>query len=124
VTNYMLTDKWTVGTNVNVHTGRAYTPIIGVQPNPYFDNHILPVYGEAYSKNLPTYVRLDLRVKRDANFGRYQGNYTLDIYNLLNRENVTNRNLDYKRTTSPQNFTVEDQKGRGIMLSAGVSITF
>lgn len=124
VANYKYNDKWTIGGRFTARTGHAYTPIIGVQKNPYFDNHILPVYGDAFSDNLPTYTRLDLRVKRDTTFWGFPGAWTLDILNVLNTRNVTDRHLDYKRTTSPQNFTLEDEVGLGIIPAAGISITF
>jgi outer membrane receptor protein involved in Fe transport len=124
VANYKLNDKWTFGGRFTARSGQAHTPIIGAQKNPYFENRILPVYGEAFSESLPTYSRLDLRLKRDTTFWGYPGAWTLDILNVLNRRNVTDRNLDYKRTTSPQNFTLEDEVGLGIIPAAGMSITF
>ncbi len=124
VANYKFNNKWTLGGRFTARTGHAYTPIVGVQKNPYFDNHILPVYGDAFSENLPTYARLDIRLKRDTTFWGHQGAWTLDILNALNRRNVTDRHLDYKRTTSPQNFTLEDEVGFGIIPAAGISITF
>lgn len=124
VMNYKLTDKWTMGTRVAAQTGRAVTPIIGAQKNPYYANHILPVYGEAFTENLPTYTRVDLRFKRDANFWGYSGTYNIDILNAFNTRNVTDRTLDYKRTTSPQDYKLEDEVGLGIIPAIGMSITF
>lgn len=124
VANYKLGEKWTIGGRFTARTGHAYTPITGVQKNPYFDNHILPIYGDAFSENLPTYARLDLRFKRDTTFFGFPGAWTLDILNALNRRNVTDRHLDYKRTSSPQNFKLEDEVGLGIIPAAGMSITF
>jgi hypothetical protein len=124
VMNYQLNDVWTVGTRLTAQSGRAITPIIGVQPNPYFENRILPVYGEAYSENLPVYARLDLRFKREMTLWGYSGTYNIDILNALNRRNVTDRNLDYKRTQSAQNFKVEDEVGMGIIPAVGMSLTF
>lgn len=127
VMNYQLNDKWTMGTRLTAQSGRAITPIIGVQPNPWFENRILPVYGEPYSENLPVYVRLDLRFKRDMTLWGYNGTYNIDILNALNRRNVTDRNLDYKRTLSsqsPQDFKLEDEVGMGVIPAVGVSFTF
>jgi hypothetical protein len=124
VMNYQLNDVWTVGTRLTAQSGRAITPIIGVQPNPYFENRILPVYGEAYSENLPVYARLDLRFKREMTLWGYSGTYNIDILNALNRRNVTDRNLDYKRTQSAQNFKVEDEVGMGIIPAVGMSLKF
>jgi hypothetical protein len=124
VMNYQLNDLWTVGTRLTAQSGRAITPIIGIQPNPYFENRILPVYGEPYSENLPVYARLDLRFKREMTLWGYSGTYNIDILNALNRHNVTDRNLDYKRTQSPQDFKLEDEVGMGIIPAVGMSLIF
>jgi outer membrane receptor protein involved in Fe transport len=124
VANYKLTDKWTLGGRFTTQTGRAHTPIIGVERNPYFANHILPIYGEAFSENLPVYSRLDIRFKKDTTFWGYQGAWTLDILNALNRHNVTDQHLDYKKTKSPTDYKLEDEVGLGIIPAAGMSIIF
>jgi outer membrane receptor protein involved in Fe transport len=124
VMNYQLSDKWTMGSRLTAQSGRAITPIIGVQENPWFEDRLLPVYGEAYSENLPVYVRLDLRFKRDMTLWGYNGSYNIDILNALNRRNVTDRNLDYKRTQSTQDFKLEDEVGLGIIPAVGMSLSF
>ncbi|HWV16558.1 MAG TPA: TonB-dependent receptor [Cellvibrio sp.] len=124
VMNYKLGEKWTIGGRFTAQTGHAYTPIIGAQKNPYYGDHVLPVYGEAFSENLPFYSRLDLRFKRDTAFWGYKGAWSLDILNALNRRNVTDRHLDYKKTHSPQDFQLEDEVGLGIIVAAGMSVTF
>lgn len=124
VANYKLTDKWTFGGRFTMQTGHAYTPIIGVQKNPYFENHILPIYGDAFAENLPNYMRLDLRLKQDIRIWGHEGAWTLDVLNALNTRNVTDRHLDYKRTTSAQNYKLEDEVGLGIIPAASISITF
>lgn len=124
VMNYQLNSIWTMGSRLTLQSGQAYTPIIGVQPNPYFENHILPIYGEANSENLPTYARLDLRFKREMSLFGYAGTYNIDILNVLNRQNVTERHLDYKRTQSAQDFKLEDEVGMGIIPAIGMSLTF
>jgi len=124
VMNYQMNEKWDVGTRLTLQSGRAITPIIGIQPNPYFENRILPVYGEPYSENLPIYARLDLRFKREMTLWGYSGTYNIDILNALNRHNVTDRTLDYKRTQSPQDIKLEDEVGMGIIPAVGMSLIF
>lgn len=124
VMNYQMNDVWTVGTRLTAQSGRAITPIVGIQPNPWFENRILPVYGEPYSENLPVYARLDLRFKREMTLWGYSGTYNIDILNALNRRNVTDRKLDYKRTRSAQDFKLEDQVGLGIIPAVGMSLVF
>jgi outer membrane cobalamin receptor len=124
VMNYQINDLWTAGGRLTLQSGRAITPIIGAQENPYFENHILPVYGEPYSDRLPAYARLDLRFQREMTLWGFAGTYNIDILNVLNRQNVTDRNLDYIRSTSPQNYELEDETGMGIIPAIGFSLTF
>jgi hypothetical protein len=124
VMNYKLTDTWTAGMRLTAQTGRSYTPIIGVRQSLNFPDRISPIYGEPFSENLPTYVRLDLRFKHDMTFFGYAGNLNIDILNALNVKNVTDRNLDYKRTTSAQDFKIEEEVGLGIIPAIGMSVTF
>ena len=124
VVNYQLNELWNVGTRLTLQSGRAITPIVGIQPNPYFEGRILPVYGEPYSENLPAYARLDLRAEREMTLWGYSGTYNIDILNLFNRQNVTDRNLDYKRTQSAQHFKLEDEVGMGIIPAIGMSLVF
>jgi outer membrane cobalamin receptor len=124
VMNYQINERWTAGGRLTLQSGRAITPIIGAQENPYFENHILPIYGEPYSDRLPTYARLDLRFQRDMTLWGLAGTYNIDILNVLNRQNVTDRNLDYIRSSSPQDYELEDEVGMGIIPSIGFSLTF
>jgi outer membrane receptor protein involved in Fe transport len=124
VINYQLTDDWNIGTRLTAQSGRAITPITGIQPNPYFENYILPVYGEAYSDNLPTYTRIDLRAQRKMSLFGIPGTYNLDALNLLNRQNVSDRRLDYKRSKESGQLYLEDEVGMGIILSAGLTLNF
>lgn len=124
VMNYQLSNLWTFGGRFTAQSGRAITPIVGIQKNPWFENRILPVYGEPYSDRLPVYTRLDLRFQRKMTLWGYPGTYNIDILNALNQRNVTDRNLDYKRTTSPQDFKLEDEVGMGIIPAVGLSLTF
>jgi len=124
VMNYQMNEKWNLGTRLTLQSGRAITPIIGIQPNPYFADRILPVYGEPYSENLPVYARLDLRFEREMTLWGYSGTYNIDILNALNRQNVTDRTLDYKRTQSPQDIKLEDEVGMGIIPAVGMSLIF
>jgi hypothetical protein len=121
--NYKISDLWTGGMRFTAQTGHAYTPIVGVQQNPYFADHILPIYGEAFSENLPNYNRLDVRFKRDMNIWGKQGTLNIDILNVLNKRNVNDRHLDYERSTL-QNYELEDQVGLGIIPAIGLSIIF
>lgn len=124
VVNYQLTDNWSLGTRLTAQSGRAITPIVGVQPNPYFEDHLLPVYGEPYGDNLPPYIRLDLRAQRQMTLFGVPGTYNIDVLNVLNRENVSDRHLDYKRTRETGQLSLKDEAGLGLIVSLGLSLQF
>jgi len=69
-------------------------------------------------------VRLDVRFKREMTLWSYPGTYNIDILNALNRRNVTDRRLDYKRTQSSQDFKLEDEVGLGVIPAVGMSLIF
>ncbi|WP_096085308.1 TonB-dependent receptor plug domain-containing protein [Agaribacterium haliotis] len=101
VMNWQATRSLNLGWRWSVRSGEAYTPIIGVQENPYFEDSVLPIYGEAYSDRLPNYNRLDLRMKWDfQSFGKDSA-LIVDIINALNHDNVDERNLDYDKVNQP-----------------------
>ncbi len=124
VVNYQLTDNWNIGSRFTAQSGRAITPIIGIQANPNFKDNLLPVYGEAYTDNLPIYARFDLRAERQMHLFGIPGRYTLDVLNLLNRQNVSDRRLDYSRSKETGQLYLEDTVDMGIVLSAGLTLNF
>lgn len=100
VLNYQWTPRFNMGWRWSIRSGQAYTPIVGVQQNPWFEDSVLPVYGDPYSERLPFYNRLDIRFQWDLKtFGR-DSKIILDIINALNYDNVEDRSLDYDRVNS------------------------
>jgi hypothetical protein len=95
VVNYQWSQTLDFGARLTVRSGQPDTPITGVRDNPYFPGDVLPVYGTPYSTRLPTYYRLDLRVKRQFMIGRYPSSISLNIINALDTKNVTARQLNY-----------------------------
>lgn len=104
VLNYQLSENVNVGWRWSVRSGKAYTPITGVQENPWFEDHVLPVYGEAFSERLPLYNRLDLRLQWDTTAFGKDAELIVDILNALDYDNIADRGLDYDKVR-----TVEDQ---------------
>lgn len=101
VLNYQITDNLNLGGRWSVRSGQAYTPIVGVQDNPFFEDSVLPIYGDPFSDRLPIYNRLDFRLKWDTNTFGLESALILDVINALNIENITNRELDYDRVETP-----------------------
>ncbi|WP_160280115.1 TonB-dependent receptor plug domain-containing protein [Cellvibrio mixtus] len=123
VANYQLTQKWNAGFRFNYRSGEATTKIIGIQPNPDFSDKYIPIYGEAFGTRLPPYTRLDVRFERDLVMFGKESSFFIDILNVLNRENVSQRVLDYEKVNDTGELHQRDSVDMGVFGSLGVSIT-
>ncbi|MCG8312064.1 MAG: hypothetical protein MI976_02510 [Pseudomonadales bacterium] len=125
VLNYQWTRKFNISWRWTLRSGAASTPIVGLQENPYFEDSVLPVYGEPYSERLPTYTRLDLRFEWDLPIGKLPGELILDIINATNRKNIVEERLDYDRVNSADdNVAIEREEGLGIIPALGYRLHF
>jgi outer membrane receptor protein involved in Fe transport len=124
VLNYQATPRFDAGLRLSVHSGRATTPIIGLKDNPDFPDHVQPLYGEPFSERLPVYGRLDLRFKYQLMVAGHDSALILDIVNALNRRNVDDRGLDYKRSQQDRNLHLQDEVGMGIFPALTLRMTF
>lgn len=104
VMNWQATESLNFGWRWSIRSGSAYTPIIGVQENPYFEGSVLPVYGDANSERLPFYNRLDFRMKWDTTTFGKESALIVDILNATNYNNVDDRVLDYDKVVSPDDM--------------------
>jgi outer membrane receptor for ferrienterochelin and colicin len=82
---YQLSDIWRLGVKVQYASGNPYTPVIDAvsQYGEWF-----VVKGEENSSRFPAYHTLDIRVDRAFRFSNWTLNMYLEVWNLLNRENV------------------------------------
>jgi len=90
VGNYRLSPKWELGAKLWVHSGTAYTPIIGAELDEEVEDLYRPQYGAINSDRFPTFQRLDLRV--DRVFTRRSGKQSrayLELLNVLDARNVS-----------------------------------
>lgn len=78
--------SWQIGGTARYATGRPYTPVVGSLAGDGFPE---PVYGEAMSRRLPDYVRLDARLTRFQRFGGRLAVFYLEVLNVLDRENAS-----------------------------------
>lgn len=124
VGNYQINNLWDIGFRFTAKSGEASTEIIGIKPNPNFEGYFLAEYGQPYADRLPTYARLDVRVKRSLNWFGYEGAFFVDVLNILNRENVSEIELDYKRVQETGELYLEKDSELGLFPSIGVSFTF
>ena len=75
-----------------IHGGFRYTPqTVGTTPSGI--NYLYPVTSETYAKQAPDYLRFDLGLKYRRNNPRYSWIVSLDIQNLMNRQNVIEYNF-------------------------------
>lgn len=77
--------SWQVGTTARFATGRPYTPVVGSSETEALPE---PVYGDALSRRLPDYVRLDARLTRFQQIGGRMAVFYLEILNVLDRDNA------------------------------------
>ena len=112
-----------VGWRWTIRSGAAYTPIVGVQENPWFDNSVLPVYGDLNSDRLPALNRLDIKFKWYRTLFGKNVEYTIDIVNALNNRNVTERTLDYDIVKSVDDpVAIEERRSNGILPALGMRL--
>ncbi|MFT7559120.1 MAG: hypothetical protein ACI93R_001025 [Flavobacteriales bacterium] len=125
VLNYQATSKFNISWRWTARSGAANTPITGVQDNPFFEGAVLPEYGDAYSERLPLYSRLDLRFKWDMHVFGLESALMVDIINATNRQNVTERTLDFDRVNSTDDpVLTEDTVGNGIQPALTYRVIF
>lgn len=123
VTNYQISSKWNGGLRFTYQSGEATTKIIGITPNPDYPDNYLPVYADSFADRLPVYSRVDLRFERDLTLFNNESTFFIDILNLLNRENVVERTLDYEKVNGTGELHLRDSVDMGIFGSVGISIT-
>lgn len=125
VMNYQWTRNFNMGWRWSIRSGEAHTPIVGLQENPYFEDSVLPVYGDPYSERLPFYNRLDLRFKYDFQMISRDASLIVDIINALNYKNVDARILDYDEIDSVDDEVVtKDEEGLGIIPALTLRVNF
>ena len=77
--------SWQIGGTARFATGRPYTPVVGSSET---EGLLEPVYGDALSRRLPDYVRLDARLTRFQQLGGRMAVFYLEVLNVLDRDNA------------------------------------
>ncbi|EWH08391.1 Outer membrane receptor proteins mostly Fe transport-like protein [Catenovulum agarivorans DS-2] len=124
VGNYQFHSGWQLGFRFIAKSGEAYTQVVDIQPNPYFEDKYIGVYGEPYAKRLPTYARLDFRASKPFSMFGKEAEFYVDVINALNRQNVVERDLDYVRVNKTGELAIEEEQDMGIFPSVGLKVTF
>ena len=99
VASYKLPYDFIVGAKLRYTTGPLTTPYVGS----IYDangNYYYPLAGEPWSKRLPDFFQLDVRIDKRFVFDRWMLALYVDVQNVTNRQNVegTTNNYDYTRT--------------------------
>ncbi len=91
---YKITPKWSFGVRWRFVTGNPETPVVG-SVYEADDNTYVPVFGEINSGRQPTFTQLDLRVDRTWTYDTWTLVGYLDIRNVLNEANGSDRIYSY-----------------------------
>ena len=125
VMNYQFRPRFNIGWRWSIRSGQADTPIVGIQENPWFEDSVLPVYGDPFSERLPYYNRLDIRFQWDTTVFGKDAELIVDILNALNYANVSERNLDYEKVKSvDDNVYIEETQDMGIQPALSFRMRF
>ncbi len=92
VTNYKLSNEWTMGAKWNYHSGTPYTPVIGATQDG--TGRYIPAYAPVNSGTLPEYHRLDLRFERSYIFNTWKLNTYFELNNVYFRQNLSGYRYD------------------------------
>lgn len=87
-------DNWAFSVLSKYNSGQPYTPITGTYTDPD-DGRVRPLYGELFSKRLPDYFTLNLKIAQQINLGHGQQlTWSFELMNATNHENVTDIRYD------------------------------
>ena len=124
VGNYQINSLWNAGFRFTAKSGEANTEIVGIKPNAQNPDKYSPVYGDPFADRLPIYSRLDIRIERELNWFGHEGAFYVDVINALNRKNVSDIGLDYKKVEATNELHLVKNTDMGIFPSVGVSFSF
>lgn len=117
ISNYKISQEWSLGSKWAYTSGRPYTPITGTNGT-YADGRPIPVYAAINSGTLPDYHRLDLRIDRHLIYDTWKFNAYFELNNIYRRQNIVG--YDY----GPNYDKKEAIEGLVIPISFGVQGEF
>jgi hypothetical protein len=97
VASYKLPKDFIVGARIRYASGPLNTPISGA----IYDangNYYFPLQGQQYSRRLPAFFQLDVRVDKRWVYERWMLSVYADIQNVTNRQNVESVSYNYDYT--------------------------
>lgn len=97
VASYKLPKDFIVGTRIRYASGPLNTPIVGS----IYDangNYYFPLQGQAFSRRLPAFFQMDVRVDKRWVYERWMLSVYADVQNVTNRQNVEGVTYNYDYT--------------------------
>jgi len=101
--NYRFDNGWRVSSLLKYSDGVPYTPIIATEDYQYKGkNYKKPIYGEPYSKRLPSNLDLDIQIGKTIKYSKGRSlEYSIELMNVTSifRDNVVGieYNDDYEK---------------------------
>jgi TonB family protein len=107
VASYKLPFDFIIGVRMRFVSGPLDTPVIGA----IYDangNYYFPIFGQEYSRRLPDFFQLDLRIDKRFVFKNWMLSLYVDIQNVTNQKNVeaTINNFDYTKEAFLQGLPI------------------
>ena len=104
--SYKLGEGWTVSTLAKYTSGRPYTPVIGTEPTTQVIDGVTvytPVYGKTFSKRLPEYFALNLKIAKEKLYpDDTRLEYSFELMNATNHQNVVD--IEYEADYSDYEY--------------------
>ncbi len=79
-------NNWSFSTLAQYHSGIAYSEVIDTYSD---EGRIRPIYGETYGARLPDYFSLNLKIAQQLKFAHSELEWSFEIMNITNHENIT-----------------------------------
>jgi TonB family protein len=107
VASYKLPFDFIFGAKIRYSTGPLNTPFVGA----IYDangNYYFPLFGEPFSRRLPDFFQLDVRLDKRFVFNNWMLAFYVDVQNVTNRANVeaVTYNFDYTRQQYVQGLPI------------------
>lgn len=92
---YKFDNNWKISSRMQYNSGAPYTPIVGTEDaNRNGKDYKRPIYGEAYSKRMPSTYDLDIQVGRTF---KYSDSSLELAFELMNVNTLFKKNVDSYR---------------------------
>ncbi|MCH9740674.1 MAG: TonB-dependent receptor, partial [Epsilonproteobacteria bacterium] len=82
-TTYRFDNEWRLSSLFKYNSGRPYTPIVGTEEFGYEgEDYKRPLYGEPYSKRMPSSIDLDIQVGKSFKYADGELEFAIELMNI------------------------------------------